>query len=329
MPEEKLKGYLTSIGEEIKPNQTPGMDCSVVETRHPGLFVVSTMDFFYPLVEDPYLQGRIACCNVLSDLFAMGVVEVDTVLMILGVCTGMSSTERDVTTRRIIEGFSAATREAGAMVTGGQTVLNPFVISGGEAKSVCTESEFIRPEGAQAGDVLVLTKPLGTQVAVNMQEWRHTARRWARVSSVLSLEECSRAFAVACESMGRLNRSAARLMHVHGAHGATDVTGFGLLGHAQNLASHQREAVDLIVDRLPLIRGMREADEACGGMFQLMKGKSAETSGGLLVALPADKADRFVQDLWEADGQPAWIVGRVVEGTRRATVREDAEVIPV
>ena len=81
------------------------MDCSVVRTRH-GLFLVSTTDFFYPLVEDPYMQGKIACANVLSDLYAMGVEDVDTLLMLMGVCTEMSSEEQDIVTTELIRGFS-------------------------------------------------------------------------------------------------------------------------------------------------------------------------------------------------------------------------------
>lgn len=93
---------------------------------------------------------------------------------------------------------------------------------------------MIRPENAVPGDVLILTKPLGTQVAVNAHQWMHQTLQWLSFSatSSVSKKEVMRAYQMACESMSRLNRNGARLMHKYGAHCGTDVTGFGLMGHA-------------------------------------------------------------------------------------------------
>jgi selenide,water dikinase len=124
-----------------------------------------------------------------------------------------------------------------------------------------------------------------------------------------------RAYALACASMTRLNRTAARLMHKHGAHAATDVTGFGILGHASNLASNQAAAVSFVVHTLPVWRGMAEAD-AVWAPFKLLKGLAPETSGGLLVALPRDRAQAYIAELAAADGLAAWIVGDVVPGAQ-------------
>ena len=115
----------------------------MVATRHKGINLVQTTDFFYPLVDDPYVQGKIACANVLSDLYAMGVSECDNMLMLLGVCTDLTAREREVVTKMIIQGFSDLAREAGTTVNGGQTVLNPWYIIGGVASSVVTENEVI------------------------------------------------------------------------------------------------------------------------------------------------------------------------------------------
>ena len=92
---------------------------------------------------------------------------------------------------------------------------------------------MIRPKHAAPGDVIVLTKPLGTQVAVNLQEWRREPEQWARVSGKITEEQVEKAFLDASDSMARLNRNGAVLMHKHGAKGATDVTGFGILGHLE------------------------------------------------------------------------------------------------
>lgn len=100
-----------------------GMDCSIVPLRHDGLFLISTTDFFYPLVDDPYIQGQIGCANVLSDLYAMGVTACDNMLMLVAASTQMEEELRLAVTRRMIQGFNDLAASAGAEVTGGQTVV--------------------------------------------------------------------------------------------------------------------------------------------------------------------------------------------------------------
>jgi len=276
--------------------------------------LISTTDFFYPLVDDPYMQGKIGAANVLSDLYALGVVNCDNVLMILAASTDMTKKQRDVTTTLLIKGFNDLAAVAETEVTGGQTVLNPWPIIGGAATAVCTEEEFIMPRNAVAGDVIVLTKPLGTQVAVNAHQWKYQEKKWTNVQDVITKEEATRAYDVAMNSMARLNRTAAKLMHKYGAHAATDVTGFGILGHGRNLAGNQTAAVNFEVHTLPIIRSMKEVDEKVQ-MFKLMDGFSAETSGGLFICLPADKAVAFCQELESIDKCPAWIIGKVLQSS--------------
>lgn len=273
--------------------------------------MVSTTDYFYPLVDDPYMQGRIGAANVLSDLYAMGVVDCDNVLMILAASTEMSKLQKDVTTKLMIEGFNDTVKEAESEVTGGQSVRNPWPIIGGCATSVCTEDQIIMPTSAVPGDVIVLTKPLGIQVAVNASQWRYQEARWARIQDIVTKDEVDRAYHVAMDSMARLNRNAARLMHKYGAHAATDITGFGIIGHARNLASNQKAAVNFEIHTLPIIRSMKEVDDKVNA-FSLMKGLAAETSGGLFICLSPDKAEAFCKELEEIDKCPAWIIGRVV-----------------
>jgi len=277
-----------------------------------GLFMISTTDFFYPNVDDPYIQGRIGACNVLSDMYAMGVYEIDNVLMILAVSQGMDPSEQDIVTRKMIEGFNDTCKEAGTECTGGQTVVNPAPIIGGTAMSACTEKEFIYPVSAVVGDVLVLTKPLGTQVAVNVNEWRQLPDqiRWNKALEVITAEEAKQAFVTAQESMSRLNKDGAKLMHKYKAHACTDVTGFGILGHASNLASNQKARLDFEITALPIINKMVEVTAIT--TFPLLEGRSAETSGGLLIALPAADAQAFISELESISGKPAWIVGSVV-----------------
>lgn len=121
-----------------------------------------------------------------------------------------------------------------------------------------------------------------------------------------------RSYEVSMESMSRLNRNAARLMHKYGAHGATDITGFGIMGHSTNLVKNQKANVNFEIHTLPIIKKMKEIDEKVQ-IFSLMKGYSSETSGGLFIGLPAEKAEAFCQELQQLDGQPAWIIGRVLK----------------
>lgn len=311
-----------------------GMDSSVVPLRFPGLLLVSTTDFFYPNVSDPYLQGRIACANVLSDMYAMGIADVDNMLMILAASLDMPERERMIVTRLLIEGFAAQAKLAGTTVTGGQTVKNPWPIIGGVAKSVVKTDEIIMPEGALPGDVLVLTKPLGTQVAVNVFQWIGQRTFDEKVGGVLSVDEALLTYSMACESMARLNRNGARLMHKYAVRAGTDVTGFGLLGHGTNLALNQKAAVRLHITRLPILPHMVAVDARRNGAFRLRLGMSAETSGGLLVALPAGNAQAFIDELRVLDGQPAWIVGVVEPRPTDLTQNDclidaDAELIDV
>lgn len=136
--------------------------------------LITTLDFFYPLVESPYMFGRIAFCNVISDLYAMGITKVHEVLMILGVSTQMSDLEQDVSTRLMIKGFVDASVQAETRVGGGQTVYNMWPMMGGAAISVLREGDFVMPTAAQPGDRIILTKPLGARLAINAMQWLKT-----------------------------------------------------------------------------------------------------------------------------------------------------------
>lgn len=313
------------------------MDCCVIPLRHGGLSLVQTTDFFYPLVEDPYMMGRIACANVLSDLYAMGITECDNMLMLLSVSQKMNDKDREKVMPLIIRGFRDAAEEGGTSVTGGQTVINPWIIVGGVASVVCQPNEFIMPDGAVPGDVLVLTKPLGTQVAVNAHQWLDQPERWNKIKLVVTKEEVKEAYQEAMFSMATLNRTAAGLMHKFQAHAATDVTGFGLLGHANNLAAQQRNEVAFVIHNLPIIAKMTAISKACGNLFNLVQGTSAETSGGLLVCLPREQAAKFCSEMKSqssgAGGQGAsggaWIIGIVEKGDRRARIIDKPRIIEV
>ncbi|EGT57734.1 hypothetical protein CAEBREN_32004 [Caenorhabditis brenneri] len=286
-----------------------GLDSCVIPLRHPGLRLVQTTDFFYPLVDDPYIMGRITCANVLSDLYAMGVSECDNMLMLLGVAVDLTETQRDIIVRLFIQGFKDAADEADTKIRGGQTVRCPWLLLGGVATSVANESEIIKPLEGSRCKLLRMDKEKYGKI-----------EEFGLVSAKIMT-----AFKQVCEQMCRLNRNAAKLLHKYEAHSSTDVTGFGILGHAENLARVQKQPVEFIIEKLPIIEYMDEiADKmiAAGGEgFRLFEGRSAETSGGLLIAMSEKNAKEYIQELHSLDRAPAWIIGRVAAKTNDSVAR--------
>jgi selenide,water dikinase len=313
------------------------LDCSVRETRQ-GHYVISTTDFFFPLVDAPYLQGRIGAANVLSDLYAEGVAHCDFVLMLLAACRDMPDLERTICTQEMVRGFRDACTEAETCITGGQTVLNPWPIIGGVATSVCAKGEFVESDGACVGDIVVCTKPLGTQVAVNVHQWRceennttsNNNKYWNMCKEYINDDQAEEMMHQAVCSMVRLNKNGGRLMLKYKAHAATDVTGFGLLGHAQNLMENQKAEVGMEIHTLPVIKGTKAINDHVFD-FGLSVGYSAETSGGLMVCLPSmEQAQAYCDELEELDGTKSWIIGRVVaDPDRKAHIVETVQFLEV
>jgi len=272
------------------------------------------------------MQGQIACANVLSDLYAVGVVECDNLLMLLASSKDMEQNDCDISTKLLIQGFNDQASKAQTIVTGGQSVVNPWPIIGGVAISMAKAEDFIRPENAKVGDKLVLTKALGTQIVVNLHQWLHLPAKWEKASHLITEEEVIAAYEYAIDLMARLNRIAAKLMHKYRVHAATDITGFGILGHATNLAKNQKERVSFQIDSLPIIKKMADIDTLFP-FFKLKKGFSPETSGGLLISMPAEVAPSFCEELTRLEGYPAWIIGTVVSLPPHLTQNE-AIILP-
>eukprot|EP01060_Flectonema_neradi_P031758 TRINITY_DN4904_c1_g1_i1.p1 TRINITY_DN4904_c1_g1~~TRINITY_DN4904_c1_g1_i1.p1 ORF type:complete len:323 (+),score=64.27 TRINITY_DN4904_c1_g1_i1:209-1177(+) len=316
------------------------MDCSIMPLKKvKDHFLISTIDFFYPLVENPYQMGKIGAANVLSDMYSMGIDEIDNMLMVLGASREMEEQDRFISTREMMKGFNDHAHTADTEVSGGQSVLNPWPIIGGVAMSVCHKDDFIPPTGLKIGDVLVLTKPLGTQIAVNMRQAFlkkcTTPGLYSNTKDKLTEEQVVKSYEMAAESMEHLNRVGAKLMRKYKSNGATDVTGFGILGHAENLAQAQHEELHIELHSLPIITGMDVVDGILPDLFKLMKGTSAETSGGLLAAFPSEEAAKgFISDLLAEDNIQANIIGSVLPRPEGATgntaaIRPDVKVIEV
>mmetsp|Transcript_68935 Transcript_68935/g.135362 ORF Transcript_68935/g.135362 Transcript_68935/m.135362 type:complete len:337 (+) Transcript_68935:198-1208(+) len=336
MPPAELDEVLTNLGqrEAILEGESP--DVSIMPVAGDAdLVTISSTDFFSPISLDPYLQGKIAAANTLSDLYAAGCAEVSSMLMILASSTKMDPNHRRIVTSQMVAGFRDACAQAGAKVTGGQSVMNPWPLLGGVAISTVPRASLVCSTKIEPGDVLVLTKPLGTQITANLQIWMLSERTWADTEKSIDQETATQAVRQAELSMSSLNRDAARLMKKYGAHGATDITGFGFMGHASNLAGVQERGVNLVLERAPIIRGMAALDN---NAFGLLEGRSAETSGGLLIGFPSDEAaGKFLEEYRKSPDNPkgtwGWRVGHVTEGQKQAhwagRVKAAPEVIEV
>ena len=327
MKHDELLPLLAKIGDgKILQQDSP--DVSMIPCSFdPSLTLVSSTDFFTPVSQNPYFQGRIALANVLSDLYAVGVTQIDSVLMILTLSTLIPLDQRQIVTAEMIRGFNDGCALAGTKCSGGQTVFNPWPLIGGTASSIIRSSSLVRPDRLQVGDVMVLTKPLGTQIVGNLALWMLDDDRWNTVVSELIDEETARrAVLVGEESMMRLNRNASLGMSLHEAHGCTDVTGFGILGHASNLAHVQRDDVDIEITHLPIIKGLVALETGVTVDYRLTKGFSAETSGGLLIGLPPHQVQAYMQYMESLGVGGVWVVGRVLNGSKKARILPRAEL---
>jgi selenide,water dikinase len=289
-------------------------DAAVWRLDDSRLLVVST-DFFTPIVDDPYAFGAIAAANALSDLYAMGAVP----FLALNI-TAVPVDLDPAMVRQILRGGAEKVKEAGAVIGGGHSVQDREPKYGLVALGMASERSLLTKAKARPGDALVLTKPLGTGVTT-------TALIRNRGAAEHGKE--------AIDWMVRLNRTAAELASEFGAQAATDVTGFGLLGHGLELAEASGVGLEIEMGAVPLFSGARHYAEQgtfpsgsrdnarfFGGRVRFDEHVStadrmllfdAQTSGGLLLAVPASRLEDFLRAAGRRD-QPAWVIGRVQPG---------------
>jgi len=292
--------------------------------------LVQTVDFFTPVVDDPYLYGQIAAANALSDVYAMGARPV-LALALMAFPTTVLPPE---VMQEILRGGVEKVTEAGAVVGGGHSIDHDIPLYGLAVTGLAEESRITRNAGARAGDALVLTKPLGVGVTV-----------CAGRADALSAESAVRVFRKrllsdgeldeAVRVMTTLNRAAAEAMDGLEIHAATDVTGYGLLGHAHEMMDASGTTARFQVGKIPLLsaaRGLAARGVAPDGSrvnVRNLKPRAAladgvtdddvlllcdaQTSGGLLVALPEPIAETYVARCRERGALSAAVVGRVIE----------------
>jgi selenide,water dikinase len=258
--------------------------------------IVCTADFITPVADDPYRYGEIAAANALSDVFAMG----GRPLVGVAICSFPKGLATEAA-HEILAGGQAKAKEAGASVLGGHTICNPELFYGLAVTGIADPRRLLRNVGARPGDALVLTKALGTGLLIN-------GKRKGLGSDG--------DFARALDSMAQLNRVAAEAALAADAHAATDITGFGLLGHALKMALGSGVALAFDAAALPLLDGARALAEqgVTTGSTRPNREVAApylrasqplppaldqilhdpQTSGGLLIAVDASEVDRLL-----------------------------------
>jgi selenide,water dikinase len=294
---------------------TEGFSDAGVYRLREDLLIVQSLDFFPPLVDDPFVFGQIAAANSLSDLYAMGA-QPTTALNIVG----FPDKELDLSIlAEILRGGSDRVLQAGAVVVGGHSVRDAEIKYGLSVTGVVQPQHLITNQKAQPGDALILTKALGTGFITTANKTGHCP---------------DKTFAAACASMTQLNipgRDAARELH---ANASTDVTGFGLVGHAGEMADASGVTVVLEVHRLPILPG---AESLVQGANRTRASRSnrefaearlrfegqpdevraeflfdPQTSGGLLISVPRERAEDLVACAKAAGASVACIVGWIV-----------------
>ena len=292
-------------------------DDAAVYRLTPDIAIVETVDFFPPVVDDPWTWGAVAAVNAMSDVYAMG----GEVLFALAIAGFPRELDKAIITE-VFRGGAEKVAEAGGVIAGGHTVIDPEPKYGLCVTGRVHPAELLLKGGLRAGDRLFLSKPLGTGVIT-------TAAKDGAASAAL--------VDGAVQSMLRLNRGAAAVARAVGARGATDITGFGLLGHAGEMIEASGVGIALEVSRLPLLPGARELAEAghwSGGMKRNRRWVDArfgarltidpavpaplaslltesETSGGLLFSVAPERAGEVVE-AFRRRGEACWEIGRVL-----------------
>jgi len=289
-------------------------DAAVWRIDEQRALVVST-DFFTPVVDDPYDYGAISAANSLSDIYAMGA----SPFLALNVAALPPNLPVEIGAE-ILRGGAEKTREAGVVLAGGHTIQDKEPKYGLIVLGFVDPRRMLTKGGAHPGEALVLSKPIG----------------FGTITTALKNGVADPAdVAEAVEWMKRLNRTASELASDFGSRGCTDITGFSLLGHAYEMASTSRVGFRFIYDKIPILNSARryaEEWEFPGGSYDNRAFYSdniefdqkideasqmllfdAQTSGGLLLSIPAENVDSMLKKAAQL-GQDLWVIGEVVEG---------------
>jgi selenide,water dikinase len=316
-------GYLLSLLGSLPPVRDPKVlvgsslaDDAAVYKISEELALVLTTDFFTPIVDGPYDFGAIAAANALSDVYAMG----GTPLAALSIVGYPDQKLGPDVLVEILRGAIETAEEAGIAIVGGHTIKADEPIFGLAVTGAVEPNRVLTNAGARPGDALVLTKPIGLGIITTAA--KNGDDRLGAISQAITV-------------MRTLNRAASEVLRRHEVHALTDVTGFGLLGHLRNVTAASRVSAEIWAGAVPVLAAAREyvaSGIAPGGTHanrrfladwvdfapDIAKEEQlllcdAQTSGGLLAAVPAGTAQAVVRDLGAAGVNGATIVGRITD----------------
>ena len=291
---------------------------------------MQTVDFFTPVVDDPFLFGQIAAANALSDVYAMGARPVLALALVAFPTAALPGEVLE----EILRGGAEKVTEAGAVIGGGHSIDHDIPLYGLSVTGLAEEKRITPNAGAKPGDALVLTKPLG--IGVTVCAGRADSLAAEGVGRLFRRRLLANgAFDEAARVMAALNRPAAEAMEGTAIHAATDVTGYGLLGHAHEMMAASGTTAEFSVARIPLlsqarrlaargiapdgsrvnVRNLKPRTEIGAGVTDedILLLCDAQTSGGLLVALASEDAGAYVAKCRDRGAKEAAVVGRVVE----------------
>lgn len=307
-------GMTGEFGPEVLAG--PWENSSVVKVAD-GVAILNTLDFFTPMVDEPEIQGRIAGSNVTSDIYTLGVTKIASVLTIMAFPENMP---REIAVG-MLKGFGDFCREMDAPVVGGHTIRNPWPIIGGAATGVGDPAKIVYTKGAKPGDRLFLTKPIGIAPAMAAYRLRKEEEGKELLQGIPETV-IDAAVDSAVKGMITSNKPVAEVMQQVPINAATDVTGFGLKGHAANMAMLGK--VDIVIDKLWVIPGTPQLTDIFG--YPLLTGESKETAGGILMAVTKENADNLQSKL-DKHKIRYCEVGYVKEGPGNVSVLKDATVV--
>jgi len=295
-----------------------------------GATIVQTVDFFTPVVDDPRLFGAIAAANALSDVYAMR----GRPVVALALAAFPVKVLPYEVLEEILRGGAEKVAEAGAVVAGGHSIDHDVPLYGLSVTGVVDESRIARNRGARPGDALVLTKPLGIGITVRAARADTADREKASGGEAPDPRVSKAELDEAIRVMATLNRAAAEAMDGFDVHAATDVTGYGLLGHAYEMMDASGASAEFSVGAIPLLsaaralanrgvasggtkenlRNLQPRTEAAEGVTgeDLLLLADAQTSGGLLVAMPESQASAYAARCVELGAPAGRVVGRVL-----------------
>ena len=331
-----LRAALTSLPRVFDPNLLFGTglgdDTGVYKLRE-DLAIVQTVDFFTPIVDDPYDFGAIAAANALSDCFTMGAKPVTGLVVVSFPCSlGM-----DVM-HEICRGGMEKLQEAGGVIIGGHSVQDSEPKYGLAITGIVDPRKMITNTGARPGHALIITKKLGTGIITNLRKTKLNAGERATPSEGPISD---RVYQEAVDSMKALNQRAGELMSEAGASACTDITGFGFLGCAWNIAEASGVTLEVSFAAIPKFEGMEDlaltatkgggernrawvhdkVDYGPGtGEREFAMLTDAQTSGPLLISIEADKAGPLVEKMKAAGVLAPAIIGRVIEGPPKVRI---------